>query len=456
MEDILWYYLFNYIKHFEKGEYSMEEILKLKKATYHLWTFTISKLISSFGAQVYTFAISFYILQLTGSAASFALNLICNILPRTLVAPIAGYIADRYSRKMIVIIAQIATTIAISGLLIVSLTSDLSLAAIYTTTVILSLTSLFSSVTFSSSITGLVDEGRIQKAMSLNQMSISFAAIGSPAVGGLLYGAVSMPVFLIIYMVASIIAVILESTMNFTLFAKRKEVVEGEEKEPMLQSMKAGFNYLMQQPILKVMIMISLLINFLFGAFQVGYSFILIDNLKIGPQHFGFTEGAFAIGMLLMSIYFSARKELKYPFLVSKWSIVTLGVLMGAVSLPLLVSMSYVMTVSFYILLMFGFGVSMIVTNTPIQVMMQKMIEDDYKGRVFSIIETCAMALMPLGTVLFGFLYDVLPAPGILLVSSLLLIVVVLILARPSVVRTAHPELKQGKKGASLPAATIE
>lgn len=421
----------------------MEEALKLKKATYHLWTFTVSKLVSTFGAQVYAFAISFYILQLTGSASSFALNLICSILPRTIVAPFAGYAADKYSRKMIVIVAQIATTIAIGGLLVVSLTMGLSLFAIYSTTVILSLTSLFSGVTFSSSITGLVDEGRIQKAMSLNQMSISFAAIGSPAVGGLLYGAVSMPVFLIMYMVASVIAVLLESTMDFKLFAKRKEVVEGEPKEPMLESMKAGLRYLMKQPILKTMVVISLFINFLFGAYQVGYSFILIEKLKINAQHFGFTEGAFAIGMLLLSIYFSTRKELKFPFLVSKWGIVVLGVLMGTVALPLLITMSSTMLVVFYIVLMFFFGVTMMVTNTPIQVMMQKMIEDDYKGRVFSIIETCAMALMPLGMVLFGFLYDIFPAEGILIVSSMLLILVTLFLARPSVVRAAHPELGQ-------------
>lgn len=439
--------MFNHIKLFDnsqnEGVREMEEALKLKKATYHLWTFTVSKLVSTFGAQVYAFAISFYILQLTGSASSFALNLICSILPRTIVAPFAGYAADKYSRKMIVIVAQIATTIAIGGLLVVSLTMGLSLFAIYSTTVILSLTSLFSGVTFSSSITGLVDEGRIQKAMSLNQMSISFAAIGSPAVGGLLYGAVSMPVFLIMYMVASVIAVLLESTMDFKLFAKRKEVVEGEPKEPMLESMKAGLRYLMKQPILKTMVVISLFINFLFGAYQVGYSFILIEKLKINAQHFGFTEGAFAIGMLLLSIYFSTRKELKFPFLVSKWGIVVLGVLMGTVALPLLINMSSTMLVVFYIVLMFFFGATMMVTNTPIQVMMQKMIEDDYKGRVFSIIETCAMALMPLGMVLFGFLYDIFPAEGILIVSSMLLILVTLFLARPSVVRAAHPELGQ-------------
>lgn len=419
--------------------------MKLKKATYHLWTFTISKLISSFGAQVYAFAISFYILQLTGSATNFAMNLICSILPRTLVAPFAGYAADKYSRKTIVITAQVASTFAIAGLLTVSLTSGLSLVTIYTTTAVLSIASAFSGITFSSSITGLVDEKRIQKAMSLNQMSISIAAIGSPALGGFLYGTVPMPVFLVMYMSASIIGVILESTMNFKLFAKRKEVVEGEPKEPMWQSMKAGFAYLKLQPLLMTIIWISLFINFLFGSFQVGYAFILIEKLKIGSTHLGLTEGAFAVGMLLLSIYLSTRKEVKYPLLASKRGILVLGVLMASIGLPLLIEMEYSIMFSFYLFIMFSFGATIMIVNTPMQVMMQKMIDDDFKGRVFSIMETMSMALMPLGVVIFGFLYDIFPAQWILIASSLMLIGVVLVLARPSVVRKAHPELGDSK-----------
>src|SRR5690606_26177576 len=303
----------------------MDTTLKLKKATYHLWTFTISKIISSFGAQVYAFAISFYILQTTGSATSFAMNLICSILPRTIVAPFAGYVADNFSRKKIVILAQIATTLAISGLLIVSITSGLSLVAIYITTCILAVTSTFSGVTFSSSITGLVDEARIQKAMSLNQISISFAAIASPAIGGLLYGYVSMPVFLMCYIVASSITIILESTMDFKLYANRKEVSETD-KESVFQSIKMGIQYLKTQDVLMAIIWISLFINFLFGAFQVGYSYILIDQMKMASQHFGFTEGAFAVGMLLMSIYFSIRKEVRFPLLVTKRGILGMAV----------------------------------------------------------------------------------------------------------------------------------
>ncbi len=430
---------------FLNGVFYVDDSLKLRKATYHLYTFTISKLISSFGAQVYAFAVSFYILQITGSATSFATNLICNILPRTLAAPFAGYLADRYSRKVIVIISQIATTLAIGGLLLVTVTNGLSLISIYVTTCILSLTSMFSGVTFSSSITGLVDKDRIQRAMSLNQISISFAAIGGPAIGGLLYGAVSMPIFLVIYMVASSIAVILEATMNFNLFSTRKQVEEGEQKEPMWQSIKAGVAYLKLHPILLTMIWISLLVNFLFGAFEVGYSFILIEKLKMASQHFGSTQGAFAIGMLLMSIYFSIRKEVRFPFLLSKRGIIAMGLFMGGTSLPLLILLSYNMVLVYYLVLMFCFGAMVIIVNTPIQVLLQKKIDDEYKGRVFSIIETCAMALMPLGMVIYGFLYDIFPPQWILLLSSAILIAIVLILARPSIIRKVHPQIAENE-----------
>lgn len=301
-------------------------VKKLKRATYHLWTFTASKMISAFGAQIYAFAISFYILQLTGSATSFAANLICSILPRTLMAPFAGYVADTYSRKRIVIIAQIVSSMAILGLLAIYWTYGLSLPAIYSTTVVLSIASTFSGIAFTSSITGLVDEERIQKAMSLNQMSVSFAAIGSPAVGGILYGAVPMPVFLVLYASASILATVLESTMEFNLFAKRKVKEEGAVKEKMLDSMKAGLAYARLQPLLMAMIWVALLVNFLFGAVTVGYSFILIEKLKILPAHFGLIEGGMAVGMLLMSIYIAARKPFSSPLHVSKWGIAAMGI----------------------------------------------------------------------------------------------------------------------------------
>ena len=104
------------------------------------------------------------------------------------------------------------------------------------------------------------------------------------------------------------------------------------------------------------MIWIGLLVFFLFGAFEVGYSFILIEKLKVASQHFGFTQGAFAVGMLLMSIYYSVGKEVQSPFLVSKRGIMVMGMIMGGMSLRLLITMPSTVIVAFYLVLMFSFG----------------------------------------------------------------------------------------------------
>lgn len=421
----------------------MEQQLKIRRATYHLWTFATSKIISSFGAQVYAFAVSLYILKLTGSATNFALNLICSVLPRTLLAPVAGYAADNFSRKKIVILAQIGTSCALLGLLIVNHFFGLSLVALYMTTCLLSIASTFSSVAFSSSITGLVDEKRIQRAMSLNQMSISLAAIGSPIVGGVLYAIISLREFLLIYLAASIIAIILESTMNFGLFAKRQERKEDAKRESFFENMKAGIAYIRQQKVILTIMSIALVTNFLLSSNQVGFSYILIEKLNIASEHYGMTEAAAAIGMLLFSIYFSVAKELKYPVLVAKYGILAMAVLNMALAFPLLLPLSYLGNVVFYIVIMFAFGCIAMVVNTPIGVMMQKTIDDDYKGRAFSVLETISMGLMPVGTILFGLLYDLFPAQWILAVSSLLLIIFVLSTARTSIIYMAHPELAQ-------------
>ena len=222
-------------------------------------------------------------------------------------------------------------------------------------------------------------------------------------------------------MTASIIAVILESTMNFKLFAKRKEAVEGETKETMWQSMKAGFTYLKLQPIIMALLWIAFFINFLFGAFEVGYSFILIEKLKMSPQHFGLTQGAFAVGMLLLSFYLSVRKEVKYPFLVSKRGILVFGVLMASIGLPLIVPNELRRDVR-------------ILSNSYVWFRCH----DDYRQysddghdakdnrrrlqrtRFFNYGNNGDGTYAPWNVIIYGFLYDIFPAQWIPIVSSLI------------------------------------
>ncbi|MET4560209.1 DHA3 family macrolide efflux protein-like MFS transporter [Lysinibacillus parviboronicapiens] len=418
----------------------MNEAEKYKKATYHLWTFTASKMIAMLGSHVLSFGISLYILAMTGSAMNFATNMICSILPRALVAPIAGFVADNYSKKRTILLAQAGTVLTMGGLLLYTETVGMSVNAIYVTTVFYTLCSAFSGVTFSSAIATLVNPERLQRAMSFNQMSMSVAAIGGPVIGGMMYGFFSMEVFLIVHMVAYIIAFCLEATMDFKLYSKRQENVE---KEKIWAGLASGFRYIKQQKVIKVVMWLSLWINLFFSAIVVGGTYIIIEILKMESTHFGFIQASGAIGMLVASLYFATQAEVKMPLRFSKISLLLLSGSLGLAVIPLVTNLSYITIFIFYIGLYFIFAIFEMGINMPLGVFMQKLISEEYRGRVFGLMETMAMSMMPIGMLVYGVLYDRLPATGILLVTSVIIVTITLVLLRPAVLKEAHPELEE-------------
>jgi len=420
----------------------MNETIKLKKATYHLYTFLVSKMISSLGANVYSFGMSMFILSITGSALSFAANLIFSIIPRTILAPIAGILVDKFSRKTIVLTGQAGIVLTILGLLTYSLIFGLSIPAIYVTTVFYSICSTFTGIAFSASIGNLVDEERLQKAMSFNQLSLSIAGIGGPVVGGMLFGFFNIEMFLIINVIAYAIAFLLEATMDFKLYSKNQEQSSEVKKESMMSSLKEGLSYLKTKPVVLSLLWVLLLLNMFFTAVNVGLSFILVNILKIEYSLIGIIEAGSAIGMLLFSIYFATRSNVKYPLLFSKRSILGMSLLVSAIAVPLLITFSSSVNFIYFFIVMFLFGSFGVLTNTPIGVLLQKEVEENYRGRIFGILEMVAMGMMPLGTLIFGILYDIIPAQYILIVSSITLVAIVIIFLRRSVIELAHPELK--------------
>ncbi len=418
----------------------MNEAEKYKKATYHLWTFTASKMIAMLGSHVLSFGISLYILAMTGSAMSFATNMICSILPRALVAPLAGYVADNFSKKRTILLAQAGPVLTMGGLLLYTETVGMSVNAIYVTTVFYTLCSAFSGVTFSSAIATLVNPERLQRAMSFNQMSMSVAAIGGPVIGGMMYGFFSMEVFLLVHMVAYVIAFCLEATMNFNLYSTRGEDVG---KEKMWAGLTSGFRYIKQQKVIKVVMWLSLWINLFFSAIVVGGTYIIIEVLKVKSTHFGFIQASGAIGMLVASLYFATQAEVKVPLRFSKISILLLSSSLGLAVIPLVTNLSYITIFIFYIVLYFIFAIFEMGINMPLGVFMQKLITEEYRGRVFGLMETMSMSMMPLGMLVYGVLYDTLPATGILLVTSVIIVTTTLVLLRPAVLKEAHPELME-------------
>lgn len=325
----------------------------------------------------------------------------------------------------------------VGGLLLYTETVGMSVYAIYIATVFNTICSAFSGVTFSSAIATLVNPERLQRAMSFNQMSMSVGAIGGPVIGGMMYGFFNMDVFLMVNMVAYAIAFCLEATMDFNLYSTRGEDTK---KEKMWEGLKSGFHYIKRRNVIKTIMWVALWINLFFSAIAVGGTYIIIELLKVKSTHFGFIEASGALGMLVASLYFATRPEVKVPLRFSKISLLLLAGSVGLAVIPLVTDFSYVAIVIFYLMIYFIFAIFEMGINMPIGVYMQKIIVEEYRGRVFGLMETMAMSMMPIGMVIYGILYDAIPATIILPITSIIIISISLVMLRPAILEEAHPE----------------
>lgn len=406
-----------------------------RRAMINLYTFFVSKLLTSLGFGVFSFGISLYILQLTGSALSFATNIMFNVLPRALVAPLAGYVADRFPRKIIVVVSMAGITASIGALIIYTELYGISVAAIYTITAIFSMIGAFNGIAFSSSIPNMVGKHNVQKGMAFNQVSYSIGAIGGPTIGGMMYGFVSMEVFLWAMFIAYFIALCLEASMNFTLFADRLVA----KKESMVASMRSGFVYLKSKPLVQSLLMTQVCINFFSAAISVGLVFVLVQRLSVESTQVGIIQGGGAIGMLVASLYLSMRGDLVRPLRFVKRAATVMCIAMICIAVPLVAGFSTSIAFIYYMLLMFIFSAMSIWANTPIGVVIQREVDDVHRGRVFGIIETLAVGIGPIGSLIYGALFDYIDASLIFIISGLLLLVMIYILLRASRLKHLSP-----------------
>ncbi|WAA11713.1 MFS transporter [Fervidibacillus halotolerans] len=423
----------------------MEDKKINKEATYNLITFVISKGISNIGWSTYSFGMSLYILQITGSATNFAINFLLSSVPRIVLSPIAGYTADTYDKKRTILLSHLASVIAVLSLLIFNIIGQFSLIQIYVTTALLSSAALFNSVTFTSSIMNLVDDKRTQNAFALNDAAKNIGSILGPVIGGILYINFTLHSFFIIFIVSFTIAFLLDLTMDFRLFSKRdqKKVQEKDgdfKKKGMVSDILDGIRYVKNDVLLSNLISISLFVSLFFTSIQVGMPFVLVNELNLSSEKFGFVQSAFSVGMILTTLYLSVRKEFQYPFILAKRLIIVLSIQFALMVVPFFYPLSENIMFLYFILWSFSIGSNIIFMNTPVAVKLMKLVSEDYRGRVIGSVNTLSSALVPLGLFSYGILFDYVGAEAVMLATSLLSLLFTFVLMRKSILMRAHPE----------------
>lgn len=403
----------------------------------------ISQLTGSLGSGIFSFGIGLMILRETGSASNFGFSQIVGPIVSLLLLPFTGSIVDKYNRKLIVIIAQLSSIVAICLFLVANSMAWLpKLYLIYILLTILAVSDLFLFTTYSASTIMMVPKEEVQKIMSMKQIVRTISMIGSPILGATLYGFLSFEQFVIMEIASEIITLLIVLGIDFYLFKPDEEMLSGEEnsEEGIFASFKKGLIFIRENNTISFMIVFAMFVNLTLTSTNVGLPFIKVNVFHFNNYEYGISSVPFALGMLLSGIILANREDFDKPiFNAWKLCFVLLFIIL-ATGLVILFKLSHLGNLIF---VMAQAGVSGVLVghiNTPIGVWNSKNIPPMMQGRVSNILSTGCQLLMPIGTMFFGALFDYPIRPDfIFIVASLIGIGVAFIL--PTLLRVQIREL---------------
>ncbi|WP_340393046.1 MFS transporter [Macrococcoides caseolyticum] len=387
--------------------------------------YLMSVFVITTGGLIYNFAISYYILDVTKSPLLFSINTVIMSIGTVISLPVMGAFIDRYNRKSLIIILESLSCISLLILTVYIYLYGFNIYFLYCISVFRSLIIPVTSNTFDASLTQLFDEEKIQNVLGQIGTIRTTVFLLGPALAGIIYGFVRLEDMILIFLILQVFSLILDFFLVFDTYEKKERV---DKKEKLLDFIigtnKEAYSYVMNSRILFKIILLAMIINGVGAAsFSVLPETVMIKELSFQPHHVGIASSVMGIGSLLGSLILS-KVKLYNPLHSMKVAFFTLAIVMTSFTFPIYISMNlvssliYIATVGMIMAFTFQF------VSIPMMSYMQKSIDNNYKGRVFSLLNTLGNVLLPIGTLIFGLLYELKFYFIVNLFSSLVVIIV--------------------------------
>lgn len=372
--------------------------------------FYLASLISIFGTAIYTFAMSLYVLKVTGSSLSFSSTLILSILPIVFLNPFVGVIVDKYNKKKLVILANILNGIFLLGVYIISAFNGISIGIIYLSTFVISSINIIFDVSIDSSIPNIVSKEKIVSINAGNRIIDSISSILGPVMGGIVFVIFDIKTFILFNSISFFISSILDWKIDFNLFKSNFSDNDRSINKNYFIEIKEGFKYLISKKSIKDFIIIFIIYNF-FISFSISIPMpIILNNIFMMPEkNYGFIQSGVPIGMIIGAIIIKKIiNKLKLKNLLS-----LIGTLMAIeiilLAIPLIgkinsYNINYLSVYYFFIMMFIGICISLV--DIPFSYSIQTDIEEGYRGRVLSLTISLVKTVVPISYLASGLLLD--------------------------------------------------
>lgn len=391
----------------------------------------IGQVISLFGNAIQRFSMSLYLLEFTGSTATFANILAISTIPYILFAPIAGRLSDNINRKKIMVYLDLFCSILIGGYAFILLKGNDSALIVGTVMFMLSICATLYGPAVTSSIPQIVEEDKLTSANGIINQVGSIVNFVGPILAGILYGILGIKIIVIINAASFLISAIMEMFLDIPDVVEKDEINCIDKENNKLLSidfvkksfadMKESFAYLKDEKkiVLGIIASYALCNIFLVPILSIVAPYFINVFLGLSSEIFGIVEAICVLGMILGGFWISVKPNM---FSMKKVHYTYFPMIAGVIVMSIL---GFIKLNNYALAGIFALGglaimLSLSLSNVLTLTFIQKQVPGEMLGRVSAFSTAVATISVAPGQLLFGQVIDMgIPIGIILLVSAM-------------------------------------
>lgn len=333
-----------------------------------LWS---GQFISSIGNGLTSFGLGIYVFQLTGKASAMGLVTLLAFMPSLLLSAFAGVLADRYDRRLLMVLGDSLSAIGLVFILICMLRGE---AQLWQICVGVTISSVFSSLldpAYKATVTDLLTKEQYTKASGLVQIASTSKFLISPIIAGYLLVISDIKLLLIIDICTFFVTVTTTLVVRSGLASKTYE-----RSNSFIRDFKDGWSAISGNRGVLVLIFMTSLLTFLLG---------IIETLSIpmllafsNSSVIGTVETIVASGMLVTSVVIGFLPIKKDYVKILSFSMFMVGIFMAMFGLRENIVLICVAGFLFFAMIPFA--------NVSMDYLIRTNIDNSAQGRAWALI----------------------------------------------------------------------
>jgi MFS family permease len=366
----------------------------LRSRDYRL--FWSGSLIANLGLWIQQIALGWLVYDMTRSASLLGTISFCGNLPVLVLGLLGGAIADRMSRRAIMLSTLSVIAGSAFALALLTATRHIAVWHIIAISMVAGAASALFGPAMQAVIPSLVGEGELLNAISLNSVQFNLARTLGPAIAGFACGAIGPAGCFALNAAGFLVMVVMIARVRMPRSAP---VVA----PPVIRALRDAIGYARTHAVIAPALLLAAVTSFFGFPYIILLPALARDALGLDVSGLGYLMGSVGAGAVVGGLGLSAAGDVPRKDLLAVVCAIAFGVALTAFAV--------VRTAPGIGLLLFVMGVLQTVCVASINTTIQLIVHDGMRGRVMSMMTVILFGFATTGALLIGFVGDRIGVP---------------------------------------------